>query len=128
MSAYMNRDRIRDLYDVAFITTRYWQNLSDVVKDQYRDGFAEKGIEQFDITLATQADDLIDKNHLAEMFLQALDIAAVRYTSEEIESSQKQPMQQRNLLENDLAKAQAQIKPDSEIYQPSRTALDERGF
>lgn len=84
MAAFMSRDRIRDLYDVLFITNNYWEELSLPIQRLYRTGFAEKGIEQFDLICATQDDDLIDKDSLAESFLKALDKAKIAHTTEEI--------------------------------------------
>lgn len=87
MAAFMSRDRIRDLYDVLFITNNYWEELSQPIQRLYRTGFAEKGIEQFDLMCATQDDDLIDKDSLAESFLKALDKAKIAHTTEEIRPS-----------------------------------------
>lgn len=84
MTAFMSRDRIRDLYDVSFITNNYWEELSQPIQRLYRTGFAEKGIEQFDLMCATQDDDLINKDSLAESFLKALDKAKIFHTTEEV--------------------------------------------
>lgn len=84
MAAFISRDRIHDLYDVLFITNNYWEELSRPIQRLYRTGFAEKGIEQFDLICATQDDDLIDKDALAESFLKALDTAKIFHTTEEI--------------------------------------------
>lgn len=84
MTAFMSRDRIRDLYDVSFITNNYWEELSQPIQRLYRTGFSEKGIEQFDLMCATQDDDLIDKDSLAESFLKALDTAKIFHTTEEV--------------------------------------------
>lgn len=86
MTAFMSRDRIRDLYDVSFITNNYWEELSQPIQRLYRTGFSEKGIEQFDLMCATQDDDLIDKDVLAESFLKALDTAKIFHTAEEVRS------------------------------------------
>ena len=84
MTAFMSRNRIRDLYDVLYITNNYWEELSQPIQRLYRTGFLEKGIEQFDLICATQDDDLIDKDSLAESFLKALDKAKIAHTTEEI--------------------------------------------
>ncbi|WP_420027862.1 nucleotidyl transferase AbiEii/AbiGii toxin family protein [Fannyhessea vaginae] len=84
MTAFMSRDRIRDLYDVSFITNNYWEELSQPIHRLYGTGFSEKGIEQFDLMCATQNDDLIDKEVLAESFLKALDKAKIAHTTEKI--------------------------------------------
>lgn len=84
MAAFMSRNRIRDLYDVLFITNNYWEELSQPIQRLYRTGFSEKGIEQFDLMCATQDDDLIDKDSLAESFLKALDKAKIAHPTEEV--------------------------------------------
>lgn len=84
MTAFMSRNRIRDLYDVLYIANNYWEELSQPIQRLYRTGFLEKGIEQFDLICATQDDDLIDKDSLAESFLKALDKAKIAHTTEEI--------------------------------------------
>lgn len=49
IAAFMSRNRIRDLYDVLFITNNYWEELSQPIHRLYGTGFSEKGIEQFDL-------------------------------------------------------------------------------
>jgi hypothetical protein len=68
-NAYAGRDRIRDLSDLVFICNKYWDELSDPIKTVARGAVEFKGIEQFDYLIREQADDLIDKNVLAEGFL-----------------------------------------------------------
>lgn len=75
---------IHDLYDVLFITNNYWEELSQPIHRLYGTGFSEKGIEQFDLMCATQDNDLIDKDSLAESFLKALDKAKIAHTTEEV--------------------------------------------
>lgn len=75
---------IHDLYDVLFITNNYWEELSQPIHRLYGTGFSEKGIEQFDLMCATQDNDLIDKDSLAESFLKALDKAKISHTTEEV--------------------------------------------
>lgn len=84
IAAFMSRNRIRDLYDVLFITNNYWEELSQPIHRLYGTGFSEKGIEQFDLMCATQDNDLIDKDSLAESFLKALDKAKIAHTTEEV--------------------------------------------
>lgn len=72
-AAYCGRDKIRDLYDLCFITNNHWQELSPETQDQLRISFEAKGIEQFDYIINTQQDDLIDTDKLADDVLTAFD-------------------------------------------------------
>lgn len=69
IGAYLNRDKIRDLFDVTFICTNYWNSLSSLSKWQVKAALSQKGLEHFDYIMQTQADDLIDKNYLGDLFL-----------------------------------------------------------
>ncbi len=69
INAFTNRDKIRDLYDVVFIYTRYKNALSPDIIMSLRNIVAYKGIEQFDYLIKDQKDDLINNNKLAENFL-----------------------------------------------------------
>lgn len=69
INAFTNRDKIRDLYDVVFIYTRYKNALSSDIIMSLRNIVAYKGIEQFDYLMKDQKDDLINNNKLAENFL-----------------------------------------------------------
>lgn len=73
LGAYEGRDKIRDLFDVVFIGTHYWGLLDKPLIYRLRDTLAYKGIEQFDYLVATQRDELIDNNLLAERFLSLWD-------------------------------------------------------
>lgn len=68
-SAYNNRDKLRDLYDLAFICNNYWDRLSDDIKVAVQSAVLNKGIEQFDYLIREQKDELINNNKLAEDFL-----------------------------------------------------------
>jgi len=72
-NAYLNRDKIRDLYDLAFICNRYWDTLSTQTKFVIRNAVEHKGIEQFDYIIKTQQDDLIDTKKLSADFLEMYD-------------------------------------------------------
>lgn len=85
-SAYMSRDRIRDLYDVSFIVNHYFDELSEPVKNLLRDAIAHKGLEQFDYLVYSQKDDLIDDSALAESFLKAIDKLGILLDDEEMET------------------------------------------
>lgn len=72
-NAYASRDRIRDLYDLAFICNHHWDELSAPTKALVRATVEHKGIEQFDYLIQTQSDELIDKDKLAADFLEMFD-------------------------------------------------------
>lgn len=69
LNAYSGRDKIRDLYDVVFIGTNYWNVLSEPLKFMLRDTLAFKGVEQYDYVIRDQADELINNEELAVGFL-----------------------------------------------------------
>lgn len=70
INAYNSRDKVRDLYDLCFIYKYYNKLLSESEKDQLRDAFGYKGLEQFDYLIHNQKDALIDKDKLANNFLE----------------------------------------------------------
>lgn len=72
-SAYMSRDKIRDLFDLTFIINHYKDSLNRSALFVAEQAFAHKGMEQFDYLIATQEDELIDKDKLANEFLDAID-------------------------------------------------------
>jgi hypothetical protein len=73
VNAYTGRDRIRDLYDLAFICNRFFDALSPQTVALLRSAIEYKGIEQFDYLIHTQSDVLIDSDKLAEDFLKMYD-------------------------------------------------------
>jgi len=81
--AYSSRDKIRDLYDVAFICNNYWDNLSEATKDIMREAVEHKGIEQFDYMIKTQKDELIDEDKLTDSFLKMYDKLGLLYSEDE---------------------------------------------
>lgn len=70
---YMGRDKIRDLYDVVFISKNYWDKLSFPVQTMIKSGFEQKGMGQFDYLTETQNDDLIDNDKLADDIVDLFD-------------------------------------------------------
>ena len=68
-SAYQNRDKIRDLYDLSFICIEYFNELSEQTKNVVRDALMNKGLDQLDYLLHTQNDPLIDCDKLLINFL-----------------------------------------------------------
>jgi hypothetical protein len=73
INAYTGRDRIRDLYDLAFICNHFFDELSPQTVALLRSAIEYKGLEQFDYLISTQSDVLIDSNKLAEDFLKMYD-------------------------------------------------------
>jgi predicted nucleotidyltransferase component of viral defense system len=71
--AYSNRDKIRDLYDLAFICNNYFDLLSRQTAALLRTTLEYKGLEHYDYIVQNQPDALIDPDKLAEDFLQMYD-------------------------------------------------------
>jgi len=72
-AAFAGRDRLRDLYDLAFMCDNYWDDISDSTKTFTGNVIAQKGLEQFDWLISTQKDALIDADKLAESYLRLFD-------------------------------------------------------
>lgn len=95
-NAYTGRDRIRDLYDLAFICNHYYDQLSLQSISLMRSALEYKGIEHFDLIIREQHDELIDEKKLAEDFLQMFDRLDLLYDEKEnqvidaIESGEEQ--------------------------------------
>ena len=71
--AYAQRDKIRDLFDLSFITNNHFDELNPFVRSALRNALEFKGLEQFDFIVKDQPDELIDIDVLAENFLKAFD-------------------------------------------------------
>ena len=69
ITAYLDRDKIRDLFDITYIGIKYWEELDDLVKSMLRKALEHKGLEHFDYIVKTQEDELIDKGLLADSLL-----------------------------------------------------------
>ncbi len=65
-NAYAGRDKIRDLYDLAFLCNNYFNQLSPQTAALLRGAVEYKGIAQFDYVVRNQPDELIDSDKLAE--------------------------------------------------------------
>lgn len=83
-NAYASRDKIRDLYDLAFICKKHFNTLSKQTVNMISDAVANKGIEQFDYLLATQNDPLIDNDKLAGDFLLMNEKLGLLYDKDEL--------------------------------------------
>ncbi|WP_454961711.1 nucleotidyl transferase AbiEii/AbiGii toxin family protein [Eggerthia catenaformis] len=72
-AAYQMRDKIRDLFDLSFIINNYYNDLDKSTILNVQQALAYKGLEQFDYLAETQQDELINKDDLADSFMNALD-------------------------------------------------------
>lgn len=70
-SAYSQRDKIRDLYDVSFICTHLLDGLDQAAVRALTNALIFKDLEQFDYIVRTQSDPLIDPGRLEGMFLES---------------------------------------------------------
>ena len=89
LSAYIGRDKIRDLYDITFIACRYWEDLNFDCKSSLANALLVKGLEHFDYIIREQHDDLIDTEKLAGDFLDMLDKVGILYSKEETLNSEE---------------------------------------
>lgn len=72
--AYQSRDRIRDLFDLSFIVNKYFNELDYELLLNVAEAISYKGdLKQFDYLVATQHDEFIDDDALAESFMNAID-------------------------------------------------------
>lgn len=102
-SAYESRDKIRDLYDLCYIGDKYYDKLSESTKIRLQDALEYKGLEQFDYIIQNNEDPLIDKDKLAEKFLNLYDKVGLLYDktendiSKDIGKNKSKPSQKRKL-------------------------------
>ena len=85
VSAYLDRDKIRDLFDVTFICNKYYDKLSSQTIGILRNAFEYKGVTYFDYITKAQPDELIDASKLADSFLDAYDKLGLLLEKEELE-------------------------------------------
>lgn len=69
LNAFNGRDKIRDLYDIVFIYSRYRNYIDSSLLFQLRDAIAFKGVQQFDFLIKDQTDEFIDNDKLLDGFL-----------------------------------------------------------
>ena len=84
-NAYNARDKIRDLFDLAFIVNNYYNELAPSTLSIIADALQYKGLEQVDYVLSTQHDELIDSDMLIESFLKMHDKLGLLYDDDERE-------------------------------------------
>lgn len=65
LTAYNNRDKLRDLYDIVFIGLCYYERLNSVVKLMLSQSLQFKGLDHYDYLVRTQNDPLINTDKLA---------------------------------------------------------------
>lgn len=85
VSAYQQRDKIRDLFDITFIINNYYNDLEKGTKRILRNALEYKGLEHFDYIISTQKDELINQDILASSFLEAYEKVGLLATSKEKE-------------------------------------------
>ena len=67
--AYLQRDKIRDLFDLTFIYNNQKDNLDEKILEDIKDVVGQKGLEQFDYLVSLEDDDSIDTSLLKTEFL-----------------------------------------------------------
>ena len=110
-NAFSSRDKIRDLYDVTFICKNYMNDLSPTVRGVITDALANKGLEQFDYLIATQYDELINKDKLADDYLDVFDALGI-ISDDEWENSEN------ILTEEDIEENEGDQIDDEPFYDP----------
>lgn len=70
---YDNRMRLRDLYDLVFICSNYWNELSPAVKTAVVESLSRDVLERFDYLIKQERDDYFDTNKLETKLLSLLD-------------------------------------------------------
>jgi predicted nucleotidyltransferase component of viral defense system len=73
MNAYLSRDKIRDLYDLAFIVNKHYDKLNEITKKDIKDAFLSKGLEQYDYVARDQKDEFIDPKKLEDAILKSFE-------------------------------------------------------
>ena len=68
-NALSARDRVRDLYDIAFICRNYYNCLTPPAQFAIRNAVENKGFEYFDYIISQDKDELIDTSKLGNDFL-----------------------------------------------------------
>lgn len=104
-NAYNARDKIRDLFDLAFITNNYYEQLSMPTINIISDALQYKGLEQVDYVLATQQDELIDAEKLISSFLEMHERLDLLYNDDEKEIIKNYKSISENIKLGDLAEA-----------------------
>lgn len=73
-NAYLQKERMRDLFDLSFIVNKYFDELDYELLLNVAEAISYKGdLKQFDYLVATQHDEFIDDDALAESFMNAID-------------------------------------------------------
>ena len=109
-NAYSSRDKIRDLFDLAFICNNYYSNLTLAAVEVMRSAVEYKGIEQFDYIIREQSDELIDVDRLEDSFLRMYDKLGLLYTPNE-----REEILFKSSLHDTLATNQKTLSLDSKL-------------
>ena len=81
--AIADRTKIRDFYDICFITNKYWDKLTQGSKEMIRNVFEYKNFEYVQFLLDTQRDELVQADRLADSFLDAYEKAGMAMSPED---------------------------------------------
>lgn len=84
LNAYLQRDKVRDLYDISFIGSEKIDKLSPTAKAIFASGLSYKGLEQFDY-VSNQEDSLVDKEKMLDRLLRTYENLHIDTTIEEKE-------------------------------------------
>ena len=78
-NAYLQKERMRDLFDLSFIVSRHSDALSAEAFDYAAEAISYRGgsEEQLEYIIATQRDSLVDKKAFARIFKEAVRILGV---------------------------------------------------
>lgn len=109
-SAYSGRDKLRDLYDMAFITEKYYNELSTPTKLIMQSAIQFKGIEQCEFLLQQQDDPLINPNKLIDKFLNMYEKFELRIDKNE--EKKLRPAKEKNTYE--MYKDKIQLSSDEQ--------------
>lgn len=74
LKAFLERDKIRDMYDVCFIVKKYWDKLSQGNKELFIDVFEQKNYQHCQRLIDEQNDQLISEQSLENKVLDAFEI------------------------------------------------------
>jgi predicted nucleotidyltransferase component of viral defense system len=74
INAYLNRSKIRDLYDICFIIKNYYKDLEVLIRSQLVNAFTYKGLDYVITLIETQKDDFFTGDKLCDDFIEACEL------------------------------------------------------
>jgi len=89
--ALSSRDRVRDLYDTAFICLNHYDSLSPQAQFIIRNAVEHKGFEYYDYVIRQDNDELIDNEKLSNNFLDMYDKLGLIYDRNQNNNSKTCP-------------------------------------